>query len=340
MVPVKVLIGHIKRYFFLGVLTLIPVALSFFIFQYVYLEMDEQLERLIPNLKESSGYGIAILAVFFFVYLLGIIISYLFGKRVEKMSRKFTNLFPHVKSINDELKFAQKLQQSLIPGNFFSEKVDIAIDYIPCSEIGGDFLTYHFYSDNEMIFFIGDVTGHGIPAAMLVNRIHIEIEKLIHLKKPPGVLLHKLDLFVKKAFLETGMYFSAFCGFVDIEMMVLTYSNYGHLPQYLLRRGDDAIVELESQTTMLGLLNEGDKIYQDQISLGRGDRIVLFTDGITETAGSKNKRYGTEKLKENIIKHKSASAQEFHQSLTKELWKFTEQKYEDDASLMTVDIKS
>ena len=105
--------------------------------------------------------------------------------------------------------------------------------YLPVYYIGGDYTKFNFLEKDKLIFIITDVTGHGVPAALLVNRIHSEYERLAKEGYSPGELLRELNKFIEEDFGSSGMYLSAFCGLLDFKKMKLTYSNYGHPSQLL-----------------------------------------------------------------------------------------------------------
>lgn len=334
------ILSHIKRYTFLGTLTLIPVALTFFIINGLYRNIDKQFDKLLPTISGRQVTWFEIFALFFVIYLIGIISSYVLGTRVKKVTKRIANLFPHVQDLNQELKVAQRIHQTIIPENISTEHVDIAVDYIPCNVLGGDFVQYYFQEDKKLFLIIGDVTGHGLPAALLTNRLHMEFDNQIAKRKQPGNLMKAANDFVFKAFKGTNMYFTALCAFVDLENMKLTYSSYGHLDQYIYKKQKKEFVELRSHATMLGITDEAPKgSTETSIHLDPGDRIILFTDGIPETEAANKTRYSIDLFKAEIEAHKNDSVTDFNQSFLAKLWQFTGHEYEDDVCLMSVDIK-
>ncbi|MDP3920868.1 MAG: PP2C family protein-serine/threonine phosphatase [Candidatus Omnitrophota bacterium] len=332
-------IEHVKRYTFLGTLTIVPVALTFFFVTYLYRNIDRQVDRLLPAIPANEVPWLGVFALFFVIYLIGIVTSYVFGKRVTKVSKRITDLFPHMQDLNKELEIAKRVHQTIIPGSGSTADFDVTVDYIPCNVIGGDFVQYHFLEPRKLLFVIGDVTGHGLPAALLTNRLHMELHAQMLGGKTPGAMMAAANDFIIEAFHSTNMYFSAFCGLADAGNMSLIYASCGHIPQYIYRKGEGKIVELSSQTTMLGYPRKGaQQGTETQVPLANGDRIVLFTDGIPETAAARNKRYGTDRLKQDIKDHAADSGQAFHKKFLEKIWNYTEQDYEDDVCLMTIDL--
>ena len=332
---------HFKRYFLLGIFALVPAALTFVLFKLVYNRLDEGVERLLPAVFNKDTAWVHISLAAFTLYFVGIVCSYILGQRVVKpVSKKIASIFPHVQDMNRELKMARQIHETIIPDPISSRFFEIAVDYIPCNVIGGDFVQYHFRDEKKLVFIIGDVTGHGLPSALLANRLHMEFERQIQKGKSPGVIMKEANDFIVKAFKGTNMYFSGFCGLADMEKGELVYSSYGHLPQILFQKKADKLIELPAHAAMLGLMEEGGNgVLQSKQSLEHGDRLVLFTDGIPETLRAGKERYGSDRFMQDIRKYGNVSGTVFQKDFLESLWNFTKQEYEDDVCLMTIDVK-
>jgi serine phosphatase RsbU (regulator of sigma subunit) len=261
--------------------------------------------------------------------------------REKENFRLLTELEEKNEQMRMELALARDIHKTLIPRSTKTERSDIAITYIPLSTVGGDYATFHTTRDGSLFFLIGDVTGHGVPAALLVNRIYGEVESLVNKNPEPGPLMKELDSFVQEHFRQTNMYFSVCSGLVDFSKKVLYYSNYGHPPQILHRHGDNNIRLLESQTYFLGIDVEGpsSKIFEGKLDFGCGDRIVLFTDGLTETKGEEDELFGMKRLEDFVKIRAGETPAVFNNSLIEALNKFRIGPVTDDMFLVTIDIK-
>ena len=155
--------------------------------------------------------------------------------------------------MENELELATKVHQTLVPKSLETDLVDIAVMYLPMSFMGGDYARFHFIDENKLIFIICDVTGHGVSAALLVNRLHSEFESLAKEGKQPGILLKELNNFISDEFAGSNMYISAFCGLLDFKDKKFTYSNYAHPTQYFYKATNSNILYLGSQAALLGL---------------------------------------------------------------------------------------
>ncbi|MBM3251546.1 MAG: hypothetical protein FJZ11_02020, partial [Candidatus Omnitrophica bacterium] len=194
---------------------IIPVTamvLSAYSFLYFYVQ------KFMPvDIKDDFSWTSYLSGLMFFVsaFVLTVII------REKEAARDIEN-FVLLKDIEEknlqmerELELATKVHQTLVPKSIESDLVDVAVMYLPMAYIGGDYAKFHFVDEERLIFIICDVTGHGVSAALLVNRLHAEFERLARDGKNPGILLKELDSFISNDFKGSNMYISAFCGMLD-----------------------------------------------------------------------------------------------------------------------------
>lgn len=238
--------------------------------------------------------------------------------------------------IKKDLEFANLVHRTLIPQSIRTKRADIEVSYLPVSYVGGDYVKFHFWKEDSLIFFICDVTGHGIAAALMVNRIHTEFERLAKEGLAPGVLLEKLDRFIHSDFTGTGMYLSAFCGNLDFKTRRFVFSNYGHPPQFFHQAQKGTIEPLSAHTTLLGIPKaESGEIYQSETQFESGDRILLFTDGIPEAESSAGERFGMDRI-EKILQGNPRAA-DLNKALLLSLENFT-RTLSDDVLLLSITI--
>ncbi len=238
-----------------------------------------------------------------------------------------------------ELELANKIHRSLIPVSMTSTLVDIAVSYKPMLYMGGDYAKFHFIDEKKLIFIVADVTGHGVSSALLVNRVHTEIERLLRENPEPGKLLKSLDEFINKDFGTMGYYLSAFCGLLDFGRNKLVYSNHGHPPQMLLQSSDNKIVLMESQTLLMGIGMDTADVYNTETPFAKGDRIFLFTDGVIEAKDKDGELFGYERLEEFVRRSAGAGVVGFNASLVKRLDEFQSGGQNDDIFLLTIQVK-
>lgn len=308
------------------------------VFTWTFYGTSEQLlDGMVINVAvDDYLQGVIILAVICFIGIAATrhenesrINSFLLRKEVEKKN----------KQMEKELEFATQVHATLIPKSLNNDLVDISVMYLPMEYVGGDYAKFHFVDEKKLIFIICDVTGHGVSAALLVNRLHAEFERCAREAKEPGYLLNELDKFISRDFGEINMYLSAFCGLLDFRHRKFIYSNHGHPPQYMYRLTRSFVESLEAQTSLLGLPLNDKNIYQLETSFERGDRIFLFTDGVIETKNKNNDEYGKERVEDFIKRNHALDSTLMNNELVKELGQFKYGPFKDDIFILNFLIK-
>ena len=279
------------------------------------------------------------------IIFLSIGFMFCFVVRAKEMARDVENflLFKETeeqkKQMQKELELATRVHNTLIPKSLSTDKVDIAVTYLPMQYIGGDYTKFHFLSDDKLMFIICDVTGHGVSAALLVNRFHAEFERLAKEGKSPGVLLQELNNFIVEDFEGTNMFLSAFCCLLDFSAKKLVYSNHGHPPQYIYRVTESQIQYLEPQASLMGIFPGNDGVHQHDTPFENGDRILLFTDGVVEARTSAGELFGAERLESFISEKSSLAVDLFNKELIEALNTFKNGPFEDDVLVVNVKVK-
>jgi phosphoserine phosphatase RsbU/P len=242
--------------------------------------------------------------------------------------------------IEKDLGLARRVHKTLVPDSVHHEKVDIWVSYIPMSYVSGDYAKIRFLDANRLLVFISDVTGHGVAAALLVNRVHAEFERLIQDRPEPFHLLSKLNEFIARDFEGTSMYLSAFCGLLDFTKGEFIYSNFGHPSQILYQVRHSAVKCLSSQNTLLGVAQEGLLQQQGIIPFEPGDRILLFTDGVIEAENDKGDSFGDQRLHDFMVRHDHVKDVAFNEKLVSELSSFRKGGFMDDIYILNILTKS
>ncbi len=238
-----------------------------------------------------------------------------------------------------ELEIANKIHSGLMPKSVKTDLVDIAVDYKPMLYMGGDYARFHFMEKDLLAFMIADITGHGVSAALLVNRLHTEIEELLRIKLAPGEMLKRLDGFIKSDFGKMSIFLSAFGGLLNFRERKLIYSNFGHPPQILFRKADNKIIYMESQTFLMGIGMDEARVYQMSLDFDKGDKIFLFTDGIIEARNTAGEQYGNRRFEDFVKDNGGLDVMTFNEKLMSELEDFQDGKQGDDIFLLSIQIK-
>lgn len=190
-----------------------------------------------------------------------------------------------------ELTDAQRIHEALFPRPIREGHVHFEYLYEPMRQIGGDFLFTHRHGEGDdapLSVVIIDVTGHGIPAALTVNRLHGELQRLFA-ESPnlnPGEALDAINRYVALTMAEHSVFATGMCLRVNPQEGTLEYANGGHPPAFL-RAIDGTIDQLDSTTFVLGVVT--DEVFapgQRSIRFEPGDALVAYTDGATEVIDS------------------------------------------------------
>jgi sigma-B regulation protein RsbU (phosphoserine phosphatase) len=201
-------------------------------------------------------------------------------------------------SIRHELDIASEIQQSILPRTFppFPERRDFEIfaEMIPAREVGGDFYDFFLIDDERLGLVIGDVSGKGVPAAlfMAVTRTLLKSTALAGLA--PAECLRRVNNLLC-ADNDSEMFVTVFYGVMNTRTGVLTYSNGGHNPPYLLR--SDGRAELLAGTGDMVLAALENNAYHEKIAtLVAGDGVFLYSDGITEAMDDAGALFSDQRL--------------------------------------------
>lgn len=206
------------------------------------------------------------------------------------------------KRIDRELEFAKNIQSSTLPSIFpaFPNKTefDIYASMTPAREVGGDFYDYYFVGDNVLAFLIADVSGKGIPAAMFMMTAKTLIKNLAQTGIAVDEVFNRANEELCKMN-DMGMFVTAWLGEINLKTGELSFVNAGHNPPLVKKNGGEyEYLKVRSGLVLAGM--EGINYRKSEIKLMPGDRIYLYTDGVTEATDSDTKLYGEERLIKTI----------------------------------------
>jgi serine phosphatase RsbU (regulator of sigma subunit)/predicted ester cyclase len=237
--------------------------------------------------------------------------------------------------VEQELRVAQRIQQASLP-----EKVPSLADwqispfYQPAREVGGDFYDFHLLSGGRLGVVVGDATGKGMPAALVMSTTCGMLQAVSRaLASSPGEVLDQVNetLFAR---IPQNMFVTCFYAILDPESGLLSYANAGHDLPYVRRVGGDA-EELRARGMPLGLLPS--MSYEEkEILLDAGEGVLFYSDGLVEAHSPKGEMFGFPRLRALMAEHgEERSLGEF---LMEELYSFVGEGWEqeDDITLLTL----
>lgn len=239
--------------------------------------------------------------------------------------------------IADELDLARQIQKSIIPVTPPAVKnMDITMRYIPMEEVGGDFFDFHTFDEYRLGILVADVTGHGIPAAMISTMVKIVSSMQTHNAADPAKLFHEMNNTLAGNI--DNHFVTAQYVFLDMENMRLTCGNGGHPPLLIINRYIKNVQALNPRGRLLGCYPDSTYSAEEAL-LHEGDRIILYTDGITEVFDHDNTMFGEEGLISFTRKNAQLSGDEYIDTLIDELRNFSRlDSFDDDISVVVIDI--
>lgn len=229
-------------------------------------------------------------------------------------SRRFDEQFTtramegRLDELQGELASARRVHEALFPPPMTRGPVRVVYQYEPMREIGGDFLHMHplafppSETDGVVTITLVDVSGHGLAAALAVNRLHGEMLRLFADgdARSPSVLLGALNAYALVATSPQGIYATAICLQLDGVKRELRWANAGHPPAYI-RSPEGPLEPLPATATMLGVLDRDLYQVEEHIRpLADDECVIAYTDGVTETRGAGSEFFGDERLREAL----------------------------------------
>ncbi|CAN5295328.1 hypothetical protein BH09BAC1_BH09BAC1_12770 [soil metagenome] len=234
-----------------------------------------------------------------------------------------------------ELEFAAKMQSMLIPSDLpNNEKVEMASVYLPHHDIGGDYYDCLELSDTEMLFCIGDISGKGIAAALLMANfqanLRAEMNKLEDLAEFTQYLNVKVNQITKGE-----KFITLFLGVYNSETRILRYVNAGHNPPLLLKDGQ--ISELDKGCTLLGMFEELPVIRIGREKLPEGAVLINYTDGLIDFENGSGEYFSQERLESFLVNNGNLQMDDFNKKLLKYVSDFKgEGLFIDDITILSV----
>ncbi len=212
---------------------------------------------------------------------------------LERMQDKLA-----LEHLQKELSVASTIQLSMLPvgSQLLAGRSDVDAWAImePAKNVGGDFYDAFFATPDRLFFAIGDVSGKGIPAALFMARTITQMRMEAVRRRSPAAILEAVNRSLCEGN-DAGMFVTLFCGILDMQTGQVLFANAGHNPPIMLRAaGAPAFMSLK-KGLVAGII-EDSRYAADAMQLSPGDRILLYTDGVTEALDTGNQLYSEARL--------------------------------------------
>ena len=220
-----------------------------------------------------------------------------------------------------DLEIAKQIQHSALPSVFppYPNRKDFSIfaSMDAAKEVGGDFYDFYLVDENHLAFVVADVSGKGIPGAMFMMTSKTLIKSFAESGLPVHEVLTNVNtqLCVNN---EAGMFVTAWMGILDLKTGIIKFANAGHNPP-LVKHKNGTYEYLKGKVNFVLAGMDMVKYKEQELQLQPGDKIYLYTDGVTEAHNSQNELFGEERLLESLNSTKGMSVEEICKKVKKDV---------------------
>lgn len=252
------------------------------------------------------------------------------------------NLAVKTSRIESELNLATDIQANMLPRIFPTlpghDEFAVFATMEPAKEVGGDFYDYFMVDDTHVAMIVADVSGKGVPAALFMVTAKTLIKDHMQMGLTPAEAFTRVNNILCDGN-EAGLFVTAWMGMLDFKTGKLTYVNAGHNPPLLFMNGTYQYLKTIPGFVLAGL--EGFRYKQAELMMHPGDRLFLYTDGVTESTNTANELYGENRLLEFLNRNSYLNIQNTLGKLRKDLDTFANGAEQfDDITMMLFEYKS
>jgi phosphoserine phosphatase RsbU/P len=267
--------------------------------------------------------------------------NFLYAKTRARLERRNVELQGMVQSgaarleiQEQELQRAQEIQQSLLPKEIPQlPGIAIATAWHPARAVGGDYFDVLRLDADRLAICIADVSGKGVAAALLMANVQASLRASVRDLDSPARVCSIVNGMLRES-IAANKFVSFFCGVLDASTRTFRYCNAGHPYPILVSAGAAHTLD-QGGGAVLGVFPSWN--YQDSsVNLKSGDRLLLFTDGITEAEGAQGEEFGVERIVAFGKSHAASSAAELTEQLLAQASVFCGAQFQDDATLVVV----
>ncbi|MBP5382049.1 MAG: SpoIIE family protein phosphatase [Bacteroidales bacterium] len=268
--------------------------------------------------------------------LAGLLVLFFMIERFARKERQLRTVTTEQARLGGELAVAKRIQMEMLPETFppFPERKDLDIygNLIPALEVGGDIFDF-FIRDEKLFFCIGDVSGKGVPSAMLMSVIHSLFRMVSESEDSPCRITQALNSQLCRDN-DANMFVTFFCGVLDLKSGRLRYCNAGHDRPLMV---GEAVEELDAVANLpLGVFGTTE-FEEQECLLPPGTAILLYTDGLTEAKDTQRQQFTLARVKKVVEDSHNMSAEALVTGLVGEVGNFTKgASQSDDMTLLAI----
>ena len=259
-------------------------------------------------------------------------------QRTAELQDALSSLRSRDEQIQKQLDMASVIQRSILPGKIDDwNELKFAVRYLAMEKIGGDFYDVHLLKDNKIGIMIADVSGHGIPAALVTTMAKMSFGNAGAKYDSPKKIFQEMNQSILDH-VKTQDYMTCFMLAID-EDYDLVYSNASHQKALILRR-TGAIEELDTNGLFIGAIEEARDSYDEKkTKLEYGDRIIMYTDGIPEAINEERQEYSNRRLEDVIKRSRALSVEGFADAIMNDVRQFIgNEQLVDDITCLVIEL--
>ena len=261
---------------------------------------------------------------------------------LETYIENLQSIMSEKERINAELQLASDIQAHMLPCIFppfpGRKEFDLYALMHPAKEVGGDFYDFFLVNEDKLAVIVADVSGKGVPAALFMVIAKTLIKNYTQMDMEPSEVFTTVNHLLCDGN-DAGLFVTAWMGVLEIETGKLTYVNAGHNPPLIKRAGGN-FEYLRERTGFVLAGMDGIKYRQNTFDLHPGDRVFLYTDGVTESTNEHEELYGEERLQHFLNNHETGNTEEILDALRKDLRDFSNEAPQfDDITMLLLDYK-
>lgn len=240
---------------------------------------------------------------------------------------------------NAQLALARNVQTLLFPKKLpYTKNLKIVADYLPHQSVGGDYYDYIPINQDKFLLCIADVSGKGVPAALLMSNFQAALRILVRQHLSLKKIVHELNYLVFQN-TQGESFVTAFLLEYDIKHKQLLYVNAGHNPTFLFTENSIHPALLKDGTTILGSFKELPFLQLTELNNIEAFMLFTFTDGLTETCNEAGDEFGMQNLETFLQAHRYVDLQQLHKKLIELLNEFKgNNTYADDITLLSCNV--
>lgn len=242
--------------------------------------------------------------------------------------------------MKDDLQLAARVHYSFLPENYEDDRLEVATHLTPKSVLGGDYCSVIPLGGQRFAACICDAVGHGVASALYAARINTFVLSNIMQGHDSSELISELNEFLCRRLVESGMYASFFVLLLDTGTMEMQFAGAGHPAALHLSTAENRITWLESQTTLLGFEHPLPvHCPLEACSIAPGDRILLYTDGLTEARNSNGEEFGNAGVARYANAHSQDDNRGFVDGLSAAVHDYSQGEIKDDILCLSIQLK-